>query len=141
MKTLACVILVAGSVAVAGSQTVEKAEKKKPSITLRATPAAGFTPLKVFLTAELKGGNDDFEDYYCPAVEWVWGDDTRAESSADCEPYEPGTSKIRRRYSTSRIFQISGDMRVEFRLKQKDKVVGSAGTTITIRPGVRDGGG
>ena len=138
MKLLACAILVAGSVATVGTQD---AEKKKPSLTLRATPSAGFTPLRVVLTAELKGGDDDFADYYCPTVEWVWGDDTRAESTADCDPYEPGKSKIRRRYVTTRIFQIAGDLRVEFRLKQKDKVVGANSTRITVRPGVRDGGG
>jgi hypothetical protein len=137
MKTLVCAILLAGSVAIVGTQD---AEKKKPSLTLRATPSAGFTPLRVVLTAELKGGDDDFADYYCPTVEWVWGDDTRAESTADCDPYEPGKSKIRRRYTTTRIFQIAGDMRVEFRLKQKDKVVGANSTRINVRPGVRDGG-
>jgi hypothetical protein len=138
MKILACVILLAGGVAVAGSQN---AEKKKPSLTVRASPSAGFTPLKVVLTAELKGGADDYPDYYCPTIEWVWGDDTRAESTADCDPYEPGKSKIRRRYTTRRIFQTAGDLRVEFRLKQKDKVVGTGSTTLTVRPGVRDGGG
>jgi hypothetical protein len=138
MKTFACAILVAGSVAIVGTQD---AEKKKPSVTLRASPSAGFTPLKVVLTAELKGGDDDFADYYCPTIEWVWGDDTRAESTADCDPYEPGKSTIRRRYTTTRIFQIAGDMRIEFRLKKKDKVVGANSTTITVRPGVRDGGG
>ena len=138
MKTLACAILVAVSVAMAAAQD---AEKKKPSLTLRATPSAGFTPLKVVLTAELKGGDDDFPQYYCPTVEWVWGDDSRAESTADCDPYEPGKSKIQRRYTTSRIFQIPGDLRVEFRLKQKDKVVAVNSTRITVRPGVRDGGG
>ncbi|MEX1130131.1 MAG: hypothetical protein WD227_15815 [Vicinamibacterales bacterium] len=138
MKTLVCAILVAGSVAIAGAQD---AEKKKPSLTLRASPSAGFTPLRVVLTAELKGGDDDFAGFYCPTVEWVWGDDTRAESTADCDPYEPGKSKIRRRYTTTRIFQIPGDMKVEFRLKQKDKVVVSNSTRITVRPGLRDGGG
>ena len=132
MKTLVCAILVAGSVAIAGAQD---AEKKKPSVTLRASPSAGFTPLRVVLTAELKGGDDDFAEYYCPTVEWVWGDDTRAESTADCDPYEPGKSKIRRRYTTTRIFQIAGDTRIEFRLKQKDKVVAINSTRITVREG------
>lgn len=137
MKTLACVILLAGGVAVAGSETIDK---KKPSVTLRASPSAGFSPLKVVLTAELKGGDNDYPEYYCPTVEWVWGDDTRAESTADCEPYEAGKSEIKRRYTVSRIFQTAGNMRVEFRLKQKDKVVGAGSTSINVRPGLRDGG-
>jgi len=138
MKTLACGILLAGSVAMAGAQD---AKTKKPSVTLRATPSAGFTPLKVVLTAELKGGDDDFAEYYCPTVEWIWGDDTSAESTGDCDPYEAGKTKIQRRYTTTRVFQIPGDMQVEFRLKQKDKVVGARSTRITVRPGLRDGGG
>jgi hypothetical protein len=116
-------------------------KKKKPSISVRANPTAGFSPLKVFVTAEVKGGDDDFAEFYCPTVEWVWGDDTRAESSADCDPYEEGKSEIRRRYSVSRIFQTAGNFKVEFRLKQKDKVVGAGSTTVQVRPGVRDGGG
>ncbi len=138
MKTLACVILLSGGVAVAGSDI---ADKKKPSISIRASPAAGFSPLRVVLTAELKGGDNDFPDYYCPTIEWVWGDDTRAESTADCDPYEAGTSEIKRRYTVSRIFQTAGNMKVEFRLKQKNKVVGSGSTTVNVRPGLRDGGG
>ncbi len=90
---------------------------------------------------ELKGGADDFADYYCPTVEWVWGDDTRAESTADCDPYEPGKSQIQRRYTISRIFQTAGNAKVEFRLKQKDKIVGAGSTRINVRPGLRDDGG
>lgn len=138
MKTFVCAILLAGGVAVAGS---DLAEKKKPSITVRASPVAGFSPLRVVLTAEIKGGDNDFAEYYCPTVEWIWGDDTRAESTVDCDPYEPGKSEIQRRYTVSRIFQSAGNLRVEFRLKQKDKVVGAGSTTINIRPGLRDGGG
>ena len=116
-------------------------QQKKPSITVRASPATGFSPLKVLVSAEIKGGSDDFADFYCPTVEWVWGDDTRAESTADCDPYEAGKSEIKRRYSVSRIFPTSGSYKIEFRLKQKDKVVGAGSTTIQVRPGVRDGGG
>jgi hypothetical protein len=126
---------------VAGAAIAADEEAKKPSISVRANPSAGFSPLKVFISAEIKGGPDDFAEFYCPAIEWVWGDDTRAESSADCDPYEAGKSEIKRRYSVSRIFQTSGNFRVEFRLKQKDKVVGSGSTTIQVRPGLRDGGG
>jgi hypothetical protein len=131
---IATLVLVSGAVMATG-------EQKKPSISLRASPAAGFSPLKVFLSAEIKGGADDFADFYCPTIEWVWGDDTRAESSADCDPYEAGKSEIKRRYSVSRIFPTAGNFKVEFRLKQKDKVVGAGSTTVQVRPGVRDGGG
>lgn len=149
MKTLACFILLSAGAAVSLSagavvsapNAVVGDDKTKPSITIRASPSAGFTPLRVVLTAELKGGADDFADYYCPTIEWIWGDDTRAESTADCDPYEAGKSEIKRRYTTSRIFQTSGNAKVEFRLKQKDKVVGSGSTRVNVRPGLHDGGG
>ena len=141
MKTLACIILLVGGAAVVAPIEAGGEDKTKPSITMRASPAAGFSPLRVVLTVELKGGADDFADYYCPTIEWIWGDDTRAESTADCDPYEPGKSQIQRRYTTSRIFQTSGNAKVEFRLKQKDKIVGSGSTRINIRPGLRDDGG
>lgn len=141
MKTLACIILLAGGAAVTLPADAGGADKTKPAINVRASPSAGFSPLKVVITVELKGGADDFADYYCPTIEWVWGDDTRAESTADCDPYEPGKSQIQRRYTTSRIFQTSGNAKVEFRLKQKDKVVGTGSTRVNVRPGIRDDGG
>jgi hypothetical protein len=135
------VMAVAGAVLLAVSVSTAGQEKKRPSVSVRANPSAGFSPLKVSLTAEVNGGPDDFADFYCPTVEWVWGDDTRAESTSDCDPYEPGKSEIKRRYFVSRIFNTAGNYKVEFRLKQKNKVVGSGSIQLQIRPGVRDGGG
>lgn len=131
--TLACAVVIATVATFA-------ADKTKPSISLKASPPTGFAPTRVVMTAEIKGGTDDFADFYCPTVEWVWGDDTKAESRVDCDPYEAGKSEIKRRYVFDRVFQSPGNFRVEFRLKQKDKVVGSGSTTVTIRPGIRDGG-
>ena len=135
-RKLAITLALLGSAALVTGE-----EQKRPSITVRASPSAGFSPLRVSLSAEIKGGPNDFAEFYCPTIEWVWGDDTRAESTTDCDPYEAGKSEIKRRYSVSRIFQSSGNFRVEFRLKQKDKVVGVGSTTVQVRPGVRDGGG
>ena len=49
-----------------------------------------MVPVRISATAEFKGGDDDFRDYYCPTIEWNWGDGTVSEASADCEPYEAG---------------------------------------------------
>ena len=114
-------------------------KKAKPSVAVRASPTVGFSPARMVLTAELKGGADDYEDFYCASVEWDWGDDTRSEFRADCEPYEAGKSEIKRRFVTEHVFDSSGDYRVQFRLKQKKKVVGGGSTEVKIRPGVRDG--
>ena len=113
-------------------------EDKKPSLSLKATPVTGFAPLRVRLTVDVKGGPNDFQDYYCPSVEWEWGDDVRSGNSEDCAPYEAGKSEIKRRYSVEHVFRYEGTYRVTLRLKQKDRVVASSGTTIEVRPGLRD---
>src|SRR5688572_11069843 len=125
----------------AGQKPEQKADQnKKPSISLRANPPVCFSPLRVVVTAELKGGADDYEDFYCASVEWDWGDDTKSESKADCDPYEAGKSEIKRRFVIDHVYNFSGDYRVEFRLKQKKKVVARGSADVKVRPGIRDGG-
>jgi hypothetical protein len=138
--TLAAVIAIALPSAHAWSAQRESGDDKKPSLALRANPPVGFSPLRVRLVVDARGGSDDYADFYCPTIEWDWGDDTRAESTSDCEPYQEGKTEIRRRDTVSRIFQSSGSFKVAFRLKQNDKVVGSSTTTVQVRPGLRDGG-
>jgi hypothetical protein len=112
-----------------------KSENPRPRITLSARPPVGTTPQRVVLTAELVGGADDFEEYYCPTIEWDWGDDTRSESTVDCEPYEAGKSQIRRRFTVEHVFRRPGGFKVFFRMKRRDKAVGNQSVTIQIRPG------
>jgi len=115
------------------------AADKKPSLSLKATPPAGFAPLRVHLVVDVKGGSNDYADFYCPTVHWDWDDGTISETSEDCNPYEAGKSTIRRRFSADHTFRLSGDYRLTFRLKQKDKVVSSATTTLTVRAGANEG--
>jgi hypothetical protein len=115
------------------------AADKKPSLSLRATPPAGFAPLRVHLSVDVKGGANDNADFYCPTVQWDWDDGTISETTEDCNPYEAGKSSIQRRYSADHTFRLSGDYRLTFRLKQKDKVVSSTTTTLTVRPGATEG--
>ena len=114
-------------------------ENVKPSIKVKASPIVSFAPARVMLTAEVKGGANDYEEFYCATVEWDWGDGTKAEATTDCDPYQAGKSEIKRRYTYNRIFRIAGDYNVEFRLKQKDRTVGVGRTTIKVRPGLADG--
>jgi hypothetical protein len=112
---------------------------KRPKISLKAQPTISMAPSRVVLTAELQGGADDFEEYYCPSVEWQWGDGTSSEASSDCEPYEPGKSQIKRRFTVEHVFR-AGNYRIMFHLKRRDKTVASATATIQVRPGLRDNG-
>jgi hypothetical protein len=116
-------------------------KKAKPSVSLKVTPVIGFSPARMVVTAELKGGADDYEEFYCATVEWDWGDDTRSESKTDCEPCEAGKSEIKRHFTVDHTYNTAGEYRVQFRLKQKNKVVGSGSADVKVRPGIRDGGG
>ncbi len=72
-------------------------------------------------------------------MQWDWDDGTISENSEDCDPYEAGKSSIKRRYIADHTFRLSGDYRLTFRLKQKDKVISAATTTLTVRPGANEG--
>ncbi len=133
-------ILCASALAVT-MQAAGQAKKAKPSLSVKVSPIVAFSPARLVLTAELKGGADDYEEFYCASVEWDWGDDTRSESKTDCDPYEAGKSEIKRRFTIDHTYNIAGDYRVEFRLKQKNKVVARSTTDVKVRPGVRDPGG
>ena len=111
----------------------------KPSIKVKASPIVAFAPARIVFTAEVQGGANDYEEFYCPTVEWEFGDGTKAESTTDCDPYEAGKSEIKRRYTHARVFRMSGDYNVEFRLKQKNKTVGTGRTNVKVRAGLTDG--
>jgi hypothetical protein len=81
------------------------------------------------------GGANDFEEYYCPTVEWDWGDDTRSESTIDCEPYQAGKSEIKRRFTVEHVFRSPGSFKVFFRLKRRDKALATTSANIQVRPG------
>lgn len=109
---------------------------KKPSLTLKASPAVSFAPSRVVLVAEVKNGANDNEEFYCPTVEWEWGDLTSSVAEADCEPYEAGKSEIKRRYTIEHRFKNPGAFRVVLRLKKGTKVIAMANTQVQVRAGL-----
>jgi hypothetical protein len=139
MKFVGLPLLLA--LAVSAAIAASEKDKGKPSISVKANPVVAFSPARVVVTADIKGGPNDYEDFYCPTVEWWWGDGTTSDQTTDCEPYEAGKSEIKRHFIINRIFESSGDFRIEFRLKKKDKVIGMGSTMVKIRPGVREIGG
>ena len=138
--TLAATISVTAQKNDQSKDTAKQLEAKRPKVTLRAQPPVGVAPFRVVLTGELQGGSDDFEDYYCPGIEWEWGDGTTSENSSDCAPYEPGKSEIRRRFTVEHVFKRFGNYRVIFQLKRCDKAVASASVTLQVREGVPQDG-
>ena len=109
---------------------------KKPSLSLKASPAVSFAPARIVVVAEVKGGSNDFEDFYCPSIEWEWGDLTTSTAEADCEPYEAGKSEIRRRYTVEHRFKNPGGFKIILRLKKGTKVVATANTMVQVRAGL-----
>ena len=132
----AAALLVASvSVLAQTPDTKPKGEPKRPSLNLKATPGTGMVPVRIMVLAELKGGDNDFQDYYCPTIEWNWGDGTISEKTEDCAPYESGTSQIIRRYSLSHSYKRSGGYAISFRLKRGEKVLAAARTVVRLLGG------
>ena len=111
-------------------------DDKKPSVALRATPPLGFAPLKVRVVADIRGGANDYADFYCASVEWDWADGSTSENSEDCDPYETGKSAIQRRFTAEHTFRQGGEYDIAFRLKQKKRVVGLGRIMVRVRSGI-----
>ena len=135
MKVLALSVMLALAAATADDKP------KRPKISVKANPAMAISPARVVASADINGGPDDFEEFYCAGVEWDWGDDTRSNNSADCDPYEAGKSQIKRRFTADHTYRTAGDYRIQFRLKKKDKPIAAATTSVKIKPGLGDPGG
>jgi len=132
-------ILCASALAISLQASGQDKKPAKPSVTVKVSPIVGFSPARMVLTADLKGGEES-EELYCATVEWEWGDDTRSEAKTDCDPFEAGKSEIKRHFTIDHTYNVAGEYRVEFRLKQKNKVVARGSTDVKVRPGVRDPG-
>lgn len=133
-----CVIAAASPTDGRAQDDKERKEVKKASLSLKASPTIVFSPARVVVSAELKGGADDTDELYCPSLEWDWGDGTRSEANADCEPFEAGKSTIQRRFTSAHTFNIAGNYRVQLRLKRGSKVVLGGHISVQVKPGLRD---
>jgi len=141
LRTTTTAIALAFVVALGGWSLAAPANGKKaerPSLSLKGTPAMSFAPTTVTLVGTVKGGPDDSEEFYCPTVEWDWGDGTVSERSMDCPPYTPGSTEIERRYTIRHVFRNSGEYVVRLSLKRNDTIVAAAVTTVTVHPGLGD---
>ena len=139
VRRATCTLVAALGVCLAAVLQGQQAEPKKPSLSLKATPPVGFTPLRVVVVVDLRDGSDDYADFYCAGVEWDWGDGTISENSSDCDPYEAGKSQIKRRYTIQHVYRRAGAFRVFLHLKQRDRFMGSAATSVQIQEGAGPG--
>ena len=138
--SLVCIVVLGATALTAQDDKSDSKDKKekRASLSLKATPPIAFSPAKVVVTAELKGGSDIDEELYCPSLEWDWGDGTKSESNTDCEPFEAGKSSIKRRFSASHTYNMADNYRVLLRLRRGTKTIVGGNTNIQVKPGFRD---
>lgn len=125
-------LAIAATAAMAGD-----AKPKKPRLDLRAMPRMAFSPVNVFLTAELTGG-DDVEEYYCPELEWEWDDGGKSTQESDCEPFEEGVTKITRRFTAEHEFRRAGTYNVRVTMRRAGRSFAAANVRVTVRAGLGD---
>ena len=114
------------------SEQEQAAKVRRPTLVLTLDPTVGIAPTRIVLRADLVGGANDYQDFYCPSIEWNWGDGTKSESTFDCRPYQPGVSEIVRHFTVQHVFR-EGRYRVTFRLKRDDKELASARANVLIK--------
>jgi hypothetical protein len=142
LSTAAAVVaaLFLATPALAGSDEKDKEKDKKlkrPALELRWTPRFAFSPARILFTAELKGG-DDIEEYYCPEIEWEWGDGGRSVEEADCDPWVTGSTTIERRFTANHVYQYAGLFPVRISLRKTGKLMATQGFNLAVRAGLGD---
>ena len=115
----------------------EKEKPKKPRLELRATPRFAFSPVTIFLTAELLGG-DNVEELYCPELEWDWDDGGKSVHEADCPPWESGKTEIQRRFTAEHNYPKSGSFNVTVTMRRTGKNIAKSSVRIQVKPGAGD---
>jgi hypothetical protein len=131
------VLLVILAAAAVGPAFADGAKPKKPRLDLRATPRMAFSPVRILVTAELSGG-EDVEEYHCPEIEWDWDDGGKSVAESDCKPFEPGVTKIERRFTANHAYPKAGIYNVKITMRRTGRPLATASVRITVRPGMGD---
>ncbi len=112
-------------------------KQKKPRLDLRASPRFAFSPVSIYLTAELSGG-DDVESFYCPELEWDWDDGGKSVHEADCAPFQAGVTKIQRRFTADHQYRRAGVYNVRVIMRRNKDQVAVGSVSVTVRAGLGD---
>ncbi len=141
MKKLAPLAIVAVCLVFSiGASGKDQKDAGKVALTLRASPAMAFAPARITLSAQLKGVTDRDEDFYCPTVQWDWGDGTISESSSDCEPFQPNKSEIQKSFITQHVYKTGGEYEIKIALKKSDKTVALGSANVNISRALGENG-
>jgi hypothetical protein len=101
-----------------------------PRLDLRASPRSAFPPVTVLVTGQLVGG-DDVEEYYCPALEWDWGDGGRSAQESDCPPFDADT-KMARRFTSRHAYHEPGYYEIRLTLRRGSRHVAVGVVTVSV---------
>jgi len=104
---------------------------QRPELRLRITPRVAMSPVEVMITAELVGGGD-IEDYYCPGVEWDFGDGNRRVRESDCAPWQEG-AELQRRFTTRHVYRTGGNHVVRLTLFRADRAIAVRAVNVMVR--------
>jgi hypothetical protein len=116
--------------AAAAASDTSAQKPRKPKLDLRASPPVSFAPVNIFVTAELVGG-DEHEDYYCPSLEWDWGDGTKSERETECQPFEPGVP-FERRFTAQHVYRAPGTYSVRVILRRASRKIAATSTHVLV---------
>lgn len=105
--------------------------EERPRLRLRATPRVAQSPVEVLITAELVGG-DNLEEYYCPGLEWDFGDGSRSVRESDCEPWREG-AELERRFTTRHVYRSGGQHLVTVNLFRADRRIASQTLSVVVQ--------
>ena len=134
---LAAVAVFALAAPAPAGEAKAEAKLKKPRLELRATPRITFSPVNVFLVAELQGG-DDVEELYCPELEWNWDDGGKSVQEGDCAPFVDGATKIDRRFTSEHEYRRAGVYTIKVTLRRANRALAASSVRVTVRPGLGD---
>ena len=130
MRGLAVVLALGLLGGVGPAEAGDAGNAKKPRLDLRASPRMAFSPVSVLVVAELKGGGDH-EDYYCPGLEWDWGDGNLSSQESDCEPFQDG-STVERRFTARHAYRAAGNYSVRLTLRRASRTVAVASVPVVV---------
>ena len=105
-------------------------DDNRPRLALRASPRMAFPPVSVLLVAELKGA-DPGEEFYCPGLEWDWGDGTRSFEESDCPPFQAGT-RPETTFRARHVFRAPGEYDVTVTLVHAERKLAAATISVIL---------
>jgi hypothetical protein len=104
---------------------------KRPQLDLRASPRVAFSPVEILLTGQLRGGAE-LEEFYCPGLEWDWGDGTRSAYESDCAPFDSGAA-LERFFSARHAYRSPGAYNVRLTLRRANRTVAVASVAVNVQ--------